>query len=506
MSKIILEPIIISNDVIVQFTDTMNIDKNLYVTVPSSYKAIIFVNEEPISRIDECNCQSIYMKLGKNKAYLNKKLKIAFFRINSFPAIEWGYGLINVKNEEETYVLGANGEVQVSIEDRIKFVQKFGTVKNITLDDISLKIKGYIRNIGVALFGEYFNSKGIKYDEAEGHLNILREKLKSKLENESVFKDFGIKIENLNIRCLSKTDLERIKTITPEVTIEDFNSFKNEVNRRFDFVSTKLISESYINAVKDEIMNEVEGLTKDSITKEDLDSLKEDIEDKLAKIDLEKDDKDNIDRINVLIKEVEEKLNVSLNTKIEYIKQIFENIIEEKEQNKLELYEKAKEEYIKNLKLTTDLLIEKSNTDEDLAAPAGAIYSNVELNLINHPELTHEGNIFITSQDNYYNAAKEIMKTNSGLLNAFTKRVHESRDGIEYIEVPTEFRFIIYGLSIEDAFKAAKDWTLLNKCRHLSPDNKEKLERALKDRGMTRKEFLKYILEFYRRVKLFTKD
>ena len=32
------------------------------------------------------------------------------------------------------------------------------------------------------------------------------------------------------------------------------------------------------------------------------------------------------------------------------------------------------------------------------------------------------------------------------------------------------------------------------------------IERALKDRGITRKEFLKYILEFYRRVNLFTKD
>ena len=506
MSKTILEPIIVSNDVIVQFTDTVTIDKKLYITVPASYKAIIFVDEEPISRIDECNNQSIFEKLNKNKAYLNKKLKIAFFRISSFPAIEWGFGLINVKNEEETYIVGANGEIQVSIEDRVKFIKKFGIVKNITLDDISVKVKGYIKNVGTGLFGEYFNSKEIKFAEAERHLNTLRDKLRTELENETIFKELGLKIENLNIRNLSKTELEIIKEIKPEVTADEFNSFKKEVKRKFDDVSSKLISNIDIDAIKEEIMSEVESLTKDSITQDDLDALREDIEEKLGNVDLESDDTKSIDEIDDLIKDVEERLNVSLNTKIESIKQMYENAIDEKEQNKLELYEKAKDEYIKDLKLTTDLLIEKAVTDEDLAAPAGVIYSNVELNLTKHPELTHVGNIFITSQDNYYNAAKEIMTTNNSLLNAFNKRVYETRDGIDYIEVPTEFRFIIYGLSVEDAFQAAKDWTLLNKCRHLAIENKEKLERALKDRGITRKEFLKYILEFYRRVNLFTKD
>ena len=74
-----------------------------------------------------------------------------------------------------------------------------------------------------------------------------------------------------------------------------------------------------------------------------------------------------------MIKDVEERLNVSLNSKIDSIKQIIDNALEEKEVNKLELYEKAKDEYINNLKLTTDILIEKAETDEDLAAPAGVI-------------------------------------------------------------------------------------------------------------------------------------
>jgi len=506
MSKIILEPIIVSNDVIVQFSDTVSIDKKLYVTVPSSYKAIIYVEEEPISRIDECNNQLVFNKLDKNKKYLNKKLKIAFFRINTFPAIEWGFGLINVKNDDETYVLGANGEIQISLDDRIKFIKKFGTIKNITLDDISAKVKGYIKNVGTGLFGEYFNSNKIKYDEAERCLNVLRDRLINELEKETIFKELGLKIENLNIRSLSKTKLVRLSEIKPEVTLEEFNSFKKEVNRKFDDVSTKYVGEIDIDAIKDEIMDEIESLMKDSITQDDLDELREDIEERFDDLDIDADDIKNIDDIDELIKGVEERLNISLSKKIDTIKQIYENQLEEKEQNKLNLYDKAKDEYIKDLKLTTDLLIDKSRTDEDLAAPAGVIYSNVELNLTRHPDLIHVGNLFITSQDNYYNAAKAIMKTNNSLLNAFNKRVYETRDGIDYIEVPAEFRFIIYGLSVEDAFKAAKDWTLLNKCRHLSIENKEKLERALKDRGITRKEFLRNTLEFYRKVKLFTKD
>ena len=77
---------------------------------------------------------------------------------------------------------------------------------------------------------------------------------------------------------------------------------------------------------------------------------------------------------------------------------------------------------------------------------------------------------------------------------------------INYVELPTEFRFIIYGLSVADAFQAARDWTLINKCRHLSGENEFKLKGALKDRGQTRKEFLKTTLAFYRKVKLFNKD
>ena len=506
MSKTILEPIIVSNDVIVQFTKTVNVDKKLLITVPSSYKAVMFIDEEPLIRIDECNNESVFKKLGKDKSYLNKKLKIAFFRINSFPAMEWGFGLINVKNAEETYVLGANGEIQVSIEDKVKFVKKFGSVKNITLDDISAKVKGYIKNVGTGLFGEYFNSKEIKFAEAERHLNSLRDKLKNELENEIIFKDLGLKIENLNIRNLSKSDLENIKEIKPEITADEFNSLKKEIKTKFEDINDRLNSSIDIDLLKKEIMDRVEELTKDNITQDDLDELKESIETRLEDIDLDEDDSDDVNKIDELIKDVEERLNVSLNSKIDSIKQIIDNALEEKEVNKLELYEKAKDEYINNLKLTTDILIEKAETDEDLAAPAGVIYSNVELNLTKHPDLNHVGNIFTAAQDKYYEVAKKIMVKDLNLLNSFNKRVYETKDGIDYIEVPTEFRFIIYGLSVEDAFQAAKDWTLLNKCRHLSIENKEKLERALKDRGITRKEFLKYILEFYRRVNLFTKD
>ena len=48
--------------------------------------------------------------------------------------------------------------------------------------------------------------------------------------------------------------------------------------------------------------------------------MKEDLEEKFENIDLEEDDSKNIDEINDLIKGVEERLNVSLNTKIDNIK------------------------------------------------------------------------------------------------------------------------------------------------------------------------------------------
>ena len=100
------------------------------------------------------------------------------------------------------------------------------------------------------------------------------------------------------------------------------------------------------------------------------------------------------------------------------------------------------------------------------------------------------------------------MKQTNGLdlLKSFNPRIVETKDGIDYIELPTQFRFIIYGVSVKDAFQAADDWCLLNKFRHMSEDNTKKLEKRLKERKMSRKEFLVYILDFYRKLKLFTKD
>ena len=507
MRKLILEPVIASEDVIVQFTAAQEIAKNILITVPSSFKAILYINEEALVRVDEINKGSIYKLLGKDKSYLGKSLKVAFIRTNKLPQLEWGFGLINVKTDEEKYIIGANGEIQVKIADRIKLINSFGLQKNIDLDMLAVKVKGYIKNVGTAIFGSFLNDNKVSYDETDKYIANLRNKMKTELESEKIFKELGIEIEDLNIRSFAKSGYENIVEVKQEVTKEDLKKLKNEMSKKIEDVSNRIINSKDLEAFKDEILEQIEENSKNTITQDDLDNLREELQESISDLESDEDNINSIDKINEVVSDLENRLNISLNTKINSVKQILDNYLDEKEQNKLELFDNAKEEYLNNLKITTDLLIDKAVSNEDLAAPAGMIYSNIEKNLMNSPKLINNGFTFIAAQNDYYDAAQKIMTDGSiNLLNAFSKKVVETKDGIDYLEVPTEFRFIIYGLSVADAFQAARDWTLINKCRHLSSENEAKLERALKDRGQTRKEFLKSTLEFYRRVKLYTKD
>ena len=75
-----------------------------------------------------------------------------------------------------------------------------------------------------------------------------------------------------------------------------------------------------------------------------------------------------------------------------------------------------------------------------------------------------------------------------------------------YVEMPLEIRFIKAGLDTNDACRAAKDWALINKLRHRSEENNRYLDKTLAIMKMTKKEFLGYVLDSYRKLGLYTRD
>lgn len=501
-----LFPTISDNQVLVQFTSNVILDKLTLVSVPSEFYGIIYADEKPLVRLEPVSGLKLLKHLGKK--YVGKNIKIGFVRKNDFPYIPWGFGDIDVKNEKlkETYRVGANGKYLLKLIDPLKLIHTFGTDNNIDIDMLSAKTKLIISTIGKPLLSKYFAGTKTSVFEINSLLDDLRTKMFDEIRKESIFKDSGLELEVLTINGI-------------HVNEEDMELIRKRINTPKE---PNQIPSNQLDLIKEEILKairESNGMN----AKEELEHLKEDVariaENQAA--DTVIDEIDNIrsevisainskpNNIDMqpfldLVKDMSKKYEESISE----IKAIIENNEDERIQNQLPLFDSAKEDWLKNLKLTTDLQLEKAESDDDYAGVAGLIYSNVEANLIEKFKVSHKDRDFYMSKEEFDELSTKFVVNNEAVYrNSYKARPLYFKD-IEgsYVEMPVEIRFYKAGLSIEEAVQAAKDWTLLNKFRHRSEENKVKLDNALLDRKMDRKEYLKYLINSYRKYGLFTRE
>lgn len=537
--EILLYPALSTNEILVQFTGEVLLNKNLLITVPSDYVAFVFINQKLSARIEACSNTNLIKYLGKE--YNKSLIKIAFVKTSDFPAIPWGFGDIDVKNAklDETYRVGANGKFVIKIDDVSRLIKSFGSDDNITLESVSLKIKPIITSIGKPLLSKYFSNTLISVFEINALVDDLREKMLEAIKKEPMCAELGLQVFDLTINGIhvNEDDMELIRSKInkkdefKENDFEHLENLKKEIiealkNNRNDDLAKE------IQKLKYELDNLVESQTNDTVLDE-IDNLRVDMINAMKEINNSHDDSriDNIlDEISRLKSQLEERSTISpdkyinqneellnaletrlknkIDSEFSTIKSIIENNIDESNQNTIPLYESAREERLKNLKLTTDLQLDKAESDDDFAAVAGLIYSNVENNLINTFKIPHKEKCFYMSKEEFDYLSSSLLSNDKEIFkDSYKPRYLEFKDlPGEYVEIPVEFRFIKAGLSTKNAIQAAKDWTVLNKLRHRSEENAEKLKNILDDRNMTKKEFLKYVLNYYRELKLYTRD
>lgn len=537
--EILLYPALSTNEILVQFTGEVLLNKNLLITVPSDYVAFVFINQKLSARIEACSNTNLIKYLGKE--YNKSLIKIAFVKTSDFPAIPWGFGDIDVKNAklDETYRVGANGKFVIKIDDVSRLIKSFGSDDNITLESVSLKIKPIITSIGKPLLSKYFSNTLISVFEINALVDDLREKMLEAIKKEPMCAELGLQVFDLTINGIhvNEDDMELIRSKInkkdefKENDFEHLENLKKEIiealkNNRNDDLAKE------IQKLKYELDNLVESQTNDTVLDE-IDNLRVDMINAMKEINNSHDDSriDNIlEEISRLKSQLEERSTISpdkyinqneellnaletrlknkIDSEFSTIKSIIENNIDESNQNTIPLYESAREERLKNLKLTTDLQLDKAESDDDFAAVAGLIYSNVENNLINTFKIPHKEKCFYMSKEEFDYLSSSLLSNDKEIFkDSYKPRYLEFKDlPGEYVEIPVEFRFIKAGLSTKNAIQAAKDWTVLNKLRHRSEENAEKLKNILDDRNMTKKEFLKYVLNYYRELKLYTRD
>ena len=497
MRNNLLKPVNKDKDLLIEFSDSVILDKKILITVPSTYTAITFIDEVPSSRIDECDNESLFVLLGKDKELLKRNVKVAFIKTGSLPILFWGFGQSSIRVKEETYVFGSNGEIELSVKDRIKLINTFG-LNNISIQDIQNRLLGNIKNVGIRVFNTYLSLNNIQSSDIDKHIGILRKLFIEELKKELVFESVGLELVNLNIKSILKTDVVNIKESNNQSFLKELELFKEEMINKINSISNNSFSSKELELLKEEIISQIPKTNIDSVSQTEFSLLKEELYNSLSN-----NKEELLDSVKRIVSEEENRINKNVDSKFDSIREIIESTKEEREINNLELYEKAKTEAIKDLKITTDLLIDNSDSDEDLAAPASIIYSNVEKNLIENCEgLMNNGDVFYASEEDFDDMCVEMFK--SGNRISFPKEF--LKDSSKYVIMPVVFRFMMYGLSVPNALKAQTEWRFLNRCRHFSQENQTILDKELKKRGITRKQFLKNTLKLYREFKLFIKD
>ncbi|MCF0117281.1 MAG: SPFH domain-containing protein [Bacilli bacterium] len=532
-----LFPSIANNSIVVQFTENIKLNKNVFITVPNEFYAVAFINEKPSARIDVCVKENLLRYIGKEYNY--SSIKIAFVRKTDLPYILWGFGGINVKNAklDEAYMIGANGKYLLKLEDVSKLIKTFGSESNISTEDIKEKTKAIIDTIGAPILSKYFANTEVSVFEINALVDDLREKMISSLRKESIFKNCGLELAEITISKIhvDEDDLELIKNrINHKSELNSFSSLesiKQDILNSIKSTDTESIQKQ-ISDLKEEVSAIYEHQDNEALIDE-IDNLRASIQEAVDSVNANKNNL-HINEINkqieelrmeiknskyqsvaeytkqakALIDQIETKLSNKLDESISNIKEILENSVDEHSQNDVPLYDNAKDEWLAGLKITSDLLLNKATTDDDYAAVAGLIFSNVESNLIEKFKINHHGKDFYMTEVEYYDMASSIKIHGKSIFKDEIKPRYLCFPDLKgsYVEMPLEFRFIKAGLTPEQACHVARDWTVLNKFRHRSEENKSKLAAIMDDRGMGKNELLKSILDSYRELKIYTRD
>lgn len=213
MKETIIQPLQSEESVIIQFSAPTIVNKKTKVTVPNQYKALAYIDEKMLFRIDPCSEKVIYIHYGKE--YIGKKLQLAFVLTKEVPQLAWGFGNIPVNNErlKEAYRVGANGKYKVELIDAVRLIQAYELKDSVTPDKIREKTISIIKTVGIPILSSCFANTNVSVFEINSLLGEIREKMLDSLQKESVINKLGIRVTSLIIDGIhvNEEDLQIIR-------------------------------------------------------------------------------------------------------------------------------------------------------------------------------------------------------------------------------------------------------------------------------------------------------
>lgn len=488
MKRIILQPVLSDDNIIVQYTDNIVADKATVVTVPDGFQGIAIIEEKDSFRIEPCVEKPL---LSYGREFKGKHCRVVFVRKKAIPAMAWGFGNIQVNNTrlKEAYRVGANGKYIVEIANIAKLVAYFGSDKNITAEKLRECTISVIKNIGTAYLAEYFAGTDISVFEISSHTAELREKLFDSLCGEDAFVSLGLKLKDLTVASIY-------------INEDDIELIRSRINQAADVPSAK-DDRSFQDEERGDILARLE---------EELSNIRAEISAKQAT-----PGPDIAQRLKDLRDELALDISSQIGEKMQDMQDSIAESIEEKFLELMPLRDKAEKDYLKHLKITAEVCIERAIDEDDLVPAAAIIYTNVEENLINNFNVRHENGNFVMSYKDYLDKAEKLSAASGEfLLKRYDRKTRSyvllppsvlksDKDGTpELVEMPPVIRFISAGLNVSDAVQAKDYWRFLNKIRHKAPENSEYLKNEFANFAQERG-YIVSALEFFRKHGLYTK-
>ena len=208
-----VEPIVANEDVLIQLSKAVKITKKTNVSIRTQYKAIAFIDQKALFRIEPCINKEFVKTYGKE--YIGKELRIAFVSNRTLAQSAWGFGNIQVNNEglKEAYRIGANGKFSIEITDYAKLIQTFPNSHEITIDQIREKSISTLKTVGTPILGDYFSNTTTSVFEMSSLVADFRDKFMAALQEEKIFSNMGIKVATLTVDGFhaNEDDLEIIR-------------------------------------------------------------------------------------------------------------------------------------------------------------------------------------------------------------------------------------------------------------------------------------------------------
>lgn len=489
MKGIILEPTISDENVIVQVTKDVIVDKQLQVKVPTGFQAIVFVDEKQSFRVEPTNGELIFKR---DKSFLKKQCRVAFVRKKLLPSMHWGCGPVQVNNErlQEAYPVGANGKYSIEIKEIAKLFNGFDESENFTIDDVRERTISTIKNVGVAVLGKFFANTNISLFEISAHIDEIRKQMYESLLREPAFAELGVKIKDITVAGvhIPEEDVERIKNRINGVETYSEKSIEEEK-------SILKINEK-IEEIQKALSKLEENRNESHVNEEELERQRKELEKTVASL--------IADSRETLHEEIED----SITSKVEAWQ---ESVVAGFEEKLQALSSVDVDDKVPDYSLET--ILENAKGDNDFSMVAGGIHTAVEDALINEYGLINKKKKFITTYLDYIEIANEAKLDGEFLLK---KKKGNSYEIIEpkvfstyedgspnMVEMLPIVRYLKAGLSPEDAKRAEQISVVINKLRHPSDENKEFLERFFVRIKQSKKEYLKNALSFLKETGLY---